>query len=992
MANKKIFLMSLTYFTTLSVIIMLGIISKSEANRFISLSDNPVDKIKSVDETQVFNLGEGRRVASTISTGGLESVKPSMVENHTKEKRKVEESDGLTIPMIEATLSMNNLDKTNSQNVFPLITKRNQLDELSQVLEESSIKSLQLAIKDMINTYGSGYPKGEKYLTEIEKQLNLYQNAKENQTRAKAAYALFKIRREALLSNPVVCNNPILFVVRNQWVPDHGSTHTVYTTGKYDYNGPQGTGPSRADLNIPGGAIKMIDLRNEGKITTIINTHDGFIHDQDVHWDGTKIIFSWKKNCHDNYHIYEININGTGLKQLTFLKDIDDINPLYLPDDNIVFSSSRELKYIPCNRHRQFNIYRMDADGANINQITKNHGTDKAISITPDGRIVYDRYYYVDRDSHNTNGTWTVNPDGTNSDQYWGNHTETPDIVVQLHIIPGTQKAVAIFGSCYSVANGILALIDRRLGVDGQSEPNVPQPVIRTWPSECVNFVRGATNNDGVFDFVLKSDGPNGYPGMYYQDPYPLNDKYFLVSRMTSEYSYPHVQAIFLVDIFGNEILLHKEYPGCFAPMLVTYRTRPLVRTTLRNFENKAGYFYVQDVYKGLVGISRGTVKFLRVVEVPEKRYWASGSLPWHNYSTTYPGISWHDFNTKRILGTVPVEEDGSAYFEVPSNRFVYFQLLDDKGMMIQSMRSSTVLQSGELKGCIGCHENRLTAPFNRGNSVLQAIRKPPEKLNSWYGEPRGFNYIAEVQPVFDKHCVKCHDFGTKPGEKLNLARDRNVIFNTSYNELWRKRYIIVTGAGPCKVPSPKSWGSHASPLVDTIQKGHQGIELSKEEFDRIVTWIDLNAVYYGSFASAYPENRGGHSPLSPVEEDRLSELTGINMDRQYYYNLNEGPLISFDRPAISPILSGLRPSDKKYKEALSIIEKGKARFSENPDSDMPGFKIRDSANLWHENMYQYLHWIEMRNRSAISEGRKIYDKDQPTFNEWIGKRFTVSK
>ena len=264
----------------------------------------------------------------------------------------------------------------------------------------------------------------------------------------------------------------------------------------------------------------------------------------------------------------------------------------------------------------------------------------------------------------------------------------------------------------------------------------------------------------------------------------------------------------------------------------------------------------MQDVYKGLAGIPRGTVKSLRVVEVPEKRYWASGTLPWKNYSTTYPGISWHDFTTKRILGTVPVEEDGSAYFEVPTDKFVYFQVLDEKGMMVQSMRSGTVVQSGEQKGCIGCHENRLSSPVNRGNLIIQAMSKAPEKLKEWYGKPREFNYMAEVQPVFDKHCVMCHDFGTKPGEKLNLARDRNVIFNTSYNELWRKKYVVVTGAGPTRIPSPESWGSHASPLVKTLLKGHQGIKLSKEEFDRIVTWIDLNAVFYGSFASAYPENR----------------------------------------------------------------------------------------------------------------------------------------
>ncbi len=853
--------------------------------------------------------------------------------------------------------------------------------------ENSSITSLRLAIEDLINTYGTGYPKGKMYLEQLERQFEVYQSAENNKIKAEAALAISGIRKEALLANPLVTANPILFVVRHQHAKDHGSTHTVYNTGKYDFNGPHGAGPSRKDMTIPGGAIKMVDLRNGGKIITIIETEDGFIRDPAVHWDGEKILFSWKKNRNDNHHIYEINIDGTGLKQLTFLKDVDDVHPLYLPDDCIVFSSDRELKYVPCNRHRQFNIYRMNADGSNIHQITKNPECDKPSSITPDGRILFDRYYYVDRDSHNVNSLWTVNPDGTNQDQYWGNHTETPDIIIQARIIPNTGKAIVIFGSAHDRPRGFLAMIDRKMGVDG------PEAVVRTWPPEAAGLVVGETNNNNATAITKFITGTISTvdTGIYYQDPYPLSDKYFLVSRMT-EHNRPPVESIYLVDIFGNEILVHREYPGCFAPMPVSPVKRAVIRPTLRDYENKEGSFYVQDVYEGLTDISRGSVKFLRVVEAPEKRYFASGTLAWGNYSTTYPGISWHNFETKRILGTVPVEDDGSASFEVPTDKFVYFQLLDEKGMMIQSMRSGTVVQSGEIKGCVGCHENRLRAPVTRENKVLQALCKPPEILKSWYGEPREFNYYAEVQPVFNKHCVKCHDFVTKAGKKLNLASDRNTIFNTSYNEFWRKNYIIVTGAGPCKVPSPKSWGSHVSPLVKTLQEGHQGVQLSKEDFDRIVTWIDLNAVYYGSFATAYPENRGGRSPLSPAEEDTLGTLTGTNMANQYFHYKNEGPLISFDRPAKSPLLSGLEPGSDKYAKALSIIARGQLRMVENPPSDMPGFKIRDAADIWHEDMYQYLRWIELRNREAIRENRKLYDTDHLTFDEWMSRRYSASQ
>lgn len=928
--HKRSISKRITFFSAILIIgILLGlVIDEPEANRI-----NPAKKISPFDNADNRTLRSGKILRSGINT----------------------------------LLSNDNL-----------ILENKKTEESLQMPEESGIKSLQLAIKDMINTCGLNYPKGETYLKEIDKQLDLYQKAKDNQTKAKAACALFRIRREALLTNPLVINHPVLFVVRKQYARDHHNTHTAFPIGKYDYNGPQGTGPSKNNQFAQGGALKMIDLKNGNKIFTLIETLEGVIRDPDVHWDGTKIIFSWKKSCKDSYHIYEINVNGTGLKQLTFLKDIDDLDPIYLPDNRIVFSSSRELKYVPCNRHRQFNIYCMDADGANIHQITKNNIYDKPSCITPDGRILYDRWEYIDRDSHNAQSLWTVNPDGTNQSLFWGNNTETPDGVIDTRMIPGTQKFLTVFASLHDRPRGILAMIDRRQGIDGHA------PVIRTWPADGINLIRGETNNDNADMIMLKHVTP------VYEDPFPLSDKYFLVSRMTNhnESGYPPGESIYLVDVFGNEILIHKETPGCFDPIPVTSRKRPIIRPALRDFENKEGRFYVQDVYTGLSGIPKGTVKFLRVVEAPEKRYWASGSLPWYNYSTTYPGISWHNFETKRILGTVPVEEDGSAYFEVPSDKFVYFQLLDDKGMMVQSMRSGTVVQSGEVTGCVGCHENRLSSPVNRGNLVLQAMNKAPEKLNEWYGDTREFNYMAEVQPVFDKHCVKCHDFGSEPGKKLNLARDRNVIFNTSYNELWRKRYIVVTGAGSTKIPSPKSWGSHASPLIKTLLKGHQGIKLSKEEFERIVTWIDLNAVFYGSFASAYPENRGGRSPLTPAEEDSLSKLTGVNVAKQYAHYSNKGPLVSFDRPAISPILSGLQTGDINYKKALSIIERGKERLTKKPDSDTSGFKISDPADQWHEDMYRYLRWIEMRNRKAISEGEKLYDTDQPTFDEWGKKIF----
>ena len=260
----------------------------------------------------------------------------------------------------------------------------------------------------------------------------------------------------------------------------------------------------------------------------------------------------------------------------------------------------------------------------------------------------------------------------------------------------------------------------------------------------------------------------------------------------------------------------------------------------------RRGTFYVQDVYRGthMRGVERGEVKWLRVVESPEKRYWTQPV--WGGQGIEGPAMNWHDFSNKRILGTVPVNEDGSAWFKVPPERYVYFQLLDADGMMIQSMRSGVIAQPGETASCIGCHDERRAAPpvseMAQALSGYEAPSRAPEMLKDWYGPEREFNYLQEVQPVFEKHCVRCHDFGQSAGKTLVLAGDRDLVFNASYIELWRRQLIRVVGAGPPDTQQARSWGSHASKLIAALRSNPDcGRTLDREGFERIATWIDLN-------------------------------------------------------------------------------------------------------------------------------------------------------
>ncbi len=426
---------------------------------------------------------------------------------------------------------------------------------------------------------------------------------------------------------------------------------------------------------------------------------------------------------------------------------------------------------------------------ANIQQIGHNTLHEGHPALLPDGRVLYDRWEYVDRNFGNAQGLWTCNPDGTNHLVHYGNSTNSPGAVLDARPIPGSEQVVATFSSCHDRPWGALAVVDRRSGIDGRA------PVVRTWPGDAIHLV-----DHGGFDTFTQVQPK-------YEDPYPLSNKHFLCSRMTGK---AEQMGIYLVDVFGNEVLVHAEGPGCFDPMPLAPRRRPPVIPSRIDLAQREGRFYVADVYvgTGMEKIPRGTVKRLRVVESPEKRFWTGPA--WDGGTGQQaPGMAWNDFNNKRLLGSVPVEPDGSAYFSVPADRFVYFQLLDEQGMMVQTMRSGTFVRPGETSGCTGCHEERRSSVVKV--QLPAAMRRGPSPLVPWYGPPRKFNYLTEVQPVFDKHCVSCHDYGTTAGKKLNLAGDLGLVFNTSYAELRGKQYVNVIGAGPAPVLPPLSWGSRGA-------------------------------------------------------------------------------------------------------------------------------------------------------------------------------------
>jgi len=662
-------------------------------------------------------------------------------------------------------------------------------------------------------------------------------------------------------------NQPILFVVRNQYRGDHHNTATFFPSAYGEYND---------GYFQPGGALKTFDPET-GAVATLLETSTGVIRDPEVHFDGDRIVFSMRQNASDSYHIYEINADGSGLTQLTSLEDVDDLDPIYMPSGRIAFTSTREPKYIPCNRQISANLYSMDADGANINQIGRSALFEDHSSLMPDGRILYTRWEYVDRNFGDAQGLWTCDPDGTGHAIYYGNNTGSPGGVLDGQVIPGTQTAVCTFSSCHDRPWGAIAIIDHRKGTDGA------EPVVRTWPAGLESWVGNTYNFDKFKETPVK-----------YEDPWPLLDpdtgvggRYFLCSRQVSG---EHM-AIYLLDSEGDETLLYDEgtgMVGCYDPMPLAPRPRPQDVTVHRKHNGQDGRFLVLDVYEGthMNAVDPGEVKYLRVVEAPEKRGWNHNF--WNGNGFEGPAMNWHNFINKRILGTVPVEADGSAHFNCPPSTFVFFQLLDENKRMIHSMRSGTIIQPNESQSCIGCHDDRGSAPPAYGAAMPLAALRGPSSMDS---ETPLFNYLTDVQPLWDANCMACHDWGGTAAADLVLAGDKGLFFNASYTELWRKGLTGAIGAGPAEIQQAKSWGSHASPLMAALLAGHHGVSLTAGELELVATWIDLNAPYYPDFYSNYPDNFTGRSPLSNAQLSELGTLTGRNDEPMEHQSRSAGLL-----------------------------------------------------------------------------------------------------
>ena len=617
----------------------------------------------------------------------------------------------------------------------------------------------------------------------------------------------------------------------------------------------------------PGGGIYVLenpsDPSAEHRVTAVIDENTGetlgkgMYFDPDLSYDAKKILFCFKGEPKGSSSIYEIGVDGKGLRRLTNPREdylpcdekgetksvyhgrhgslgaAQDLTPAYLPNGKIVFTTMRHNGLVPCNNTGVAILHVMDPDGSHTHPISVNSETEFDPSLMLDGRILYGRWEYVDKTALTIQSLWTVYPDGMQETALYANNMVFPEAVLDSRqVFSDPYYVVSTFSKHNSTPRGAIALIDTRMG------KNDPKAVF--------NFSdpKNPTRDTGEAC-----------------EPYPIAKDLILFSDRNGAKN-----ALFLIkrskgDSLTRELLFSDATIDCHSPILLEPRPLPNVRPPRVDRSKDHGFFMVQDVYEGMPEVPRGSVKKLRVVEETSRVSKTPGGGPFNQTFTISAALAW---TCKNYLGEVPVEADGSAYFRVPAGKMIYLQALDAEGRCVRSMRTFIQAAPGTTRGCIGCHEDKKKSfPVLKKHALARG--KPPAQLTDESWGSGVLDYPTMVQPILDKHCVKCHGGEEGFAAGLDLSGGWTEYFNISYENLVSRRevqYKSTLIAGVCSMNGtsfysaqifpPYAIGSPAAPLARVVVDGDLGhkdrFKMARLERDLVLAWIDGNGPYHGTW------------------------------------------------------------------------------------------------------------------------------------------------
>ena len=663
----------------------------------------------------------------------------------------------------------------------------------------------------------------------------------------------------------------------------------------------------------------------------------GVFYKFDLDWDASRIVFDYKQSTTTGYRIWMCDIDGSNLTQITttppdevsniteyympgFNEDMDtfnyhydDMHPCFTQEDTIIFTSTRCKITTLCDSPGTLVtpvLHRINIDGTGLEKLTDSPVSEFAPSMMSDGRVVYTRWEYVDKDSLYCKAGYAMNPDGTHVNEIFGlNHHSPPSLNYFRQCPDNPNKFVCVGSPHYWQGDnlGPILLIDRSKEVRTHEDPYDPTPGpavtyvtpdVHIWQEPGWNFWTGSSwveNNEGI-------------GGKLYTTPYPLSEKLFLVSckyNNNDSWETRSAYGIYLIDISGNHIeIVNRPGTSCWNPYPLKPRNKPITINALKfpsfllpNGDPNQGLALVTDIYKGMDGVARGDVKYLRV-NIAVSRPWSCHRIKLWGPEAEGPkgeylsSAGWVSALWPRVqLGIVPVEDDGSAYFVVPADRNIFMQALDSEYRELQRERTYINFRPGEFRSCIGCHEcsgEAPTPPFGSGEAPM-ALQHDPCVPAPMPGEAAGTGdwagwgvkvlyYPYDIQPIFDAKCISCHSGGS-PSGGLNLSNGVTEHYNVSYENLTEGGYcgpLIVENNDFMTIDfteylPPKSLGCYTSSLADWLytDSAHRA-RLTDPELYKIFRWIDTNYQFYGTYYGRHHGSYEGHPnfrPMPTVEE-----------------------------------------------------------------------------------------------------------------------------
>jgi len=596
-------------------------------------------------------------------------------------------------------------------------------------------------------------------------------------------------------------------------------------------------------LYTSGSTLSKLNIQT-GKLTILFHDPEGTFRDPQLHYDGQKLIFSYRKGGSEHFHLYETDINGSYQKQLTS-GPYTDIEPTYLPDGDIMFVSTRCECWVNCWSSQVATIHRCKPDGSGITKISANIEHDNTPWLLPDGRIMYTRWEYVDRSQVHFHHLWAMNPDGTRQNILFGNQItgfQNPGscLLIDAKPVPWSRDTII---ATYSPGHG--------------RKEHGGYPVL-------IALNNGPDDKDAYHFIGRGSKGPNLY------DPYAINPDLFMVSEDDKLILFKrNGKEKFSFNLPSNFV---EEDQLIFEPRPVMPRQmEPVVATSTDNSIDY-GTIILQNAYQGrnMYEVEDQSIKKLLVLETLRKPINYTGG----NEPLSYTG----SFTMERIVGTVPVREDGSAHFKLPANRPYLFVALNEKEQVVQKMKSFTSVAPGEVISCIGCHEKRSLAPENRGHIPLALNDEAhfPEKIDEL---PAVIDFPRDIQPILDKNCIECHNSNLREGGVL-LTGDHGPIYSHSYFNLMA-RFQVNDGLNHnFPLNKPGMVGDTYSPIMKKIEEGHGSVTLTEEELRMLRFWINTGALYPGTYGALGTGMLGvmtnNQANQHPIENDQWDKASNV--------------------------------------------------------------------------------------------------------------------